>query len=198
MDAVRVARNRIAIIIPTIDGRHKEFARCVRSYRETCPDCELVPVHNKPTCGVAWNEGLRRLRDDVTHVHITADDIVARLGWWEAALRYTSLGVSPCPRILNTDGSIQSCDTYGTERNEGEPATITRIPFLRRDWVPYVYPVIETHYYTDCDVSDSLRAHNVPINVARDYLFVHDTSPIGRLTPSDEERRIYENARHRR
>ena len=50
----------ISIIIPTIDGRERSFSRCMAAYADTTPvPAQYLCFDNRPTCGIAWNEGIK-------------------------------------------------------------------------------------------------------------------------------------------
>ena len=178
----------ISVVIPTIAGRETLLADCRRAYQDTLQgvDSEIIVVEDRPTCGEAWVHGADQAQGD--HIHFSADDLVPHPGWWQAAVSVTDLGFLPAPRILNTDGSIQSCggsDSWETEGRTGEATDFSRIPFLARqqwdlirDLVVGLLPHI--HYYTDNLLSAAGRIRGVRTGIHRDYLFTHSLAASGR------------------
>ena len=184
----------ISIIIPTITGREHHLARCLHAYSETLDKCphEIIVIRDRPTCGIAWNEGIDRAKGD--YIHLSADDLEPHEDWWLAAFVTCSHGHLPEARILNSDGSLHSCGFDATERDDGEIAAFGRIPFFPRDLLPVVFPIIETHYFTDVWVSAKARAAGVETVISRGYLFTHHWAQEGRLSRMQEDQRAYEAA----
>ena len=174
----------LAIVIPTISGREHWLERCLSAYERTTPDFYVAEVvKDEPTCGRAWNLGLNRALNrapGVSYVHFTADDVEPLDGWYEAAVESVRRDELPAPRILNPDGTLQSCgDQF--EHPDGTEAELARIPFATVAQMRCIGPIIETHYYTDNYFSFRGRACGYPSRVNRRYSFVHHFAQEGRL-----------------
>jgi hypothetical protein len=171
----------VSIICPTVDGREESLARARQSYAEhTLAPFEWIVVRNRPTCGIAWNEGLELATGDL--VHFTADDVEAVTpGWDRICEEWFARSTLPAPRILNTDGTLQSCGDDATERDTGTHTELTRIPTIPRELVPVVAPIIETHYYTDSWVSYQAARVGWRTVVVRELVFAHHFAQAGRL-----------------
>jgi glycosyltransferase involved in cell wall biosynthesis len=171
----------ISVIIPTITGREHWLERCKAAYLATTPmfEYETIVLRDYPSCGTAWNKGIERAVGD--YIHLTADDIEPLPGWWKPAIESADRGELPAARILNTDGTLQSCGTDANEHEEGEVATIARIPFATREQFEKIGPMLDIHYQTDQWFSHRGRICGYPTIVRRDYLFYHHFAPEGRL-----------------
>jgi len=172
----------ISIVVPTITGREHWLERCTEAYHKTLqdfPDYQIIVIKDRKTCGVAWNEGLALAKGN--YIHLTADDIEPLDGWVWPALESADNGELPAARILNTDGSLQSCGTDANEHDEGEEATIARIPFATAEQFRKIGPMMNEHYQTDQWFSHRGRQEGFPTVVRRDYLFYHHFAPEGRL-----------------
>ena len=150
-------------------------------------------IADKPTCGIAWNEGIDRAQGD--YIHLSADDLEPHPGWWRGAFWATGQGFLPEARILNADGTLHSCGADAKERPTGEQADFGRVPFFHRDLLPVVFPIIETHYFTDVWVSHRAREAGVETVISRDYLFTHHWAQEGRLNTMVADMVAFEAAR---
>lgn len=169
----------LTIVVPTVDGREQWLERCLASYFATTPDdTQILVYRNRATCGIAWNEGIAEAIG--AYVHLTADDIEAHPGWWKPAISATDLGWLPAPRILNGDGSLQSCGD-ADEQPDGTECEIARIPFASRAQLACIGPMAEWQYYGDNWFSHRGRACGYPSIVVRDYLFTHHLAGEGRI-----------------
>lgn len=168
----------ITIVVPTIPSREKWLAKCLASYHKTTGSIrvQLIVIDGRETCAVAWNEGVARAT--APFIHLTADDIEAHYGWWEAAEASALRGETPAAKILNTDGSLQSCGGADLSPN-GTEVEIARIPFGWREWFDQIGPFPEDmHYFTDNWWSWAVKAKcEVPSVVNQDYLFTHHLAP---------------------
>lgn len=173
----------ISVVIPTIAGREHWLKRCLKAYKDTSPaDTEFIVIHDKPACGIAWNEGIEQAQGD--YIHLSADDLEPHSGWWQHAVQICDEGNLPAPRLLNSDGTLQACGDNEVEKEDGVVVGFTRVPFLSREQAETIYPVIETHYYTDVWVSEVGRCYGMEVILSRSYLFTHHFAGEGRL--SDE------------
>jgi hypothetical protein len=187
VDATATSRGDvISIIIPTIPGRERWLEQCAQAYAETLGggvEYEFRVEIGHPYCGSAWEAGALSARGD--YLHFTADDIVPHEGWLAPALEAVEAGFLPCPRVLNTDGTIQSAGEWAAEIADWEPTYIARVPFLSRAQWDLGGWILPTHYYTDNWISERGLRLGIQTVVRRDYLFTHHFAPEGRL---DQER----------
>lgn len=173
-------RPLISIIVPTIKGREQWLQRCLDSYRRTSPSSsEVIVVHDRPTCGIAWNDGIYLASGK--YIHFSADDLEAHEGWWREGVLAADNGLLAAPRILNPDGTLQSCGVIDRECPQGIAVGFTRIPFLSEEQAEKITPIIETHYSTDVWVSEIGRLHGYQTVMARGYLFTHHFAQEGRV-----------------
>jgi hypothetical protein len=172
----------ISIVCPTVDGREESLERCRISYLETTPNAEFIVVENAPTCNQAWNIGIPEARGE--YIHLTADDIEATEGWWQFGVRWADEGFLPAARILNTDGSLQSCGNRDHEEDTGTLTELTRVPFFSRAQMVKagIYPIKpEGQYFGDAYVSHRGRLHGMKTVVVREMCFYHHFAQPGRL-----------------
>jgi hypothetical protein len=183
----------ISIVIPTVDGREKSLARCLAAYESTTPvEVQYLVFRNRPTCGIAWNEGIAQADGDF--IHLSADDLEPQPGWYEAAWSKVNAGFLPAPRILKPDGSTESCGWDASEREDGQIAEFSRIPFAPKEWFWEMGPMLETHYMNDYFFGDLGRKIGIQTVIAREYLFVHHHEEVGRLDRLDEDWHAYNRA----
>ena len=199
----------LGIVIPTVRGREESLKRCIASYTRTVDDLGIPYAirieRDHPTCGAAWNRGIEHLLTESLPdtpstrrpnlIHLTADDIEAHDGWYDAGFARLTWHEIPAARILHGDGNLQSCgDEF--DRPEGFETEIARIPLLPREVVDHVFPIpAEMHYYTDNVVSDRAREIGWPTVVTRDYLFTHHLAGEGRLDRLDEDHALWLESR---
>jgi hypothetical protein len=161
----------ISVIVPTVQGREDFLARCELAYAAHTTDYELIVVTDEATCGLAWNIGAAQAAGD--YIHFSADDLEPHDGWWQAAKAVADDGFLPAPRILNTDGSLQSCGDWEREQETGTWTPFSRIPFLTRGQWERFGPSLPIHYYTDNWFSARGRGQGTETVVHRGYLFTH-------------------------
>jgi glycosyltransferase involved in cell wall biosynthesis len=174
----------ISIIIPTLSVRKHWLERCIASYEETLSHqklfrYEFIVKHDRPSCGVAWNEGIAEAQGD--YIHLTADDIEALPGWWPPAIASVHRDELPAARILNSDGTLQSCGTDHLEHETGEEAFVARIPFATREQFAKIGPMMNEHYMGDYWFSHRGRECGYRSVVQRDYCFIHHFAQEGRI-----------------
>jgi hypothetical protein len=169
----------ISVIVPTIAGREHWLDKCRAAYEATTVDYEFIVLRDYPTCGEAWNDGLLQAKGD--YVHLTADDIEPHPGWWQIGIQWLHMRVLPAPRILNPDGSLQSCGDTNEEMPTGTPTDLQRVPFFPRELLSAIYPILEIHYMTDYWVTHQARKAGWPTRVVREFSFTHHYAPEGRV-----------------
>lgn len=183
----------ISIVIPTIDGRERWLEKCLLSYQMNRPESsEILIVRNRRTCGIAWNIGLDHA--EAPYIHLTADDIEAHPGWWEAAIKVVRRDQLPAPRILNPDGSLQSCGD-ANEMENGEECEIARIPFASREQFDAIGQMFTRQYYGDNWFSHRGRQLGWPSIICREYLFTHHLAGEGRIDTLAEDGAAFFRAR---
>lgn len=176
----------ISIIIPTIEGREEYLRNCLSSYAAYTKNYETIILVDRPTCGIAWIEGVESSSGQ--YLHFSADDLCCHDGWWQAAYEVVQRNFLPAPRILNDDGSLQSCggtNGWNAEHPTGEEADFSRIPFLSRKQWDKIAPLVrdflrDAHYYTDNAVSFAGRIAGFRTGIHRSYLFTHSLAEAGR------------------
>lgn len=179
----------ISVVIPTVTGRERFFEKAVESYG----DAEILVFKDLDACGPAWVKGAEQAKGD--YIHFGADDLEAHPGWADAATRFCDRGFLPAPRILNTDGSLQSCGDWEVELPEGAIPQFTRIPFVSRgQWeklAPLITPFLkQAHYYTDNIFSWAGRRLGMQTAVCRRYLFTHHLAEVKRGAGTTWENRM--------
>ncbi len=177
----------ISIPIPTITGREDLFNIAVDTYERTA-NVEIIPFYNLPGCGPAWAEGADIAKGE--YIHFAADDIIMHPGWWRKAVRYCDQGFLPAARIMNTDGTLQSCGNNNMEMKEGAVPEFTRSPIVSRaQWkalAPLVKPfLLRAHYWTDNIFSAAGRTLGMETVVCRSYEYTHHMTQVG---ASDNQR----------
>jgi hypothetical protein len=182
----------ISVIIPTIRAREDAgwLDRCLDAYENaTHHEWRPVVVRDRPTCGIAWNEGIAQATGDL--IHLTADDIEP-LPWWDrAGIEIIEQDALPAARVLNTDGTLQSCGTDHLEHETGEEAFVARVPFASRDQFNRIGPMLERHYMGDYWFSHRGRQVGLKSVVHRGYAFVHHFAPEGRIDGLSADVRHY-------
>lgn len=152
--------------------------RAIAAY-EKFANVEIIVYTDLPGCGPAWARGADAAQGD--YIHFGADDVEMHGGWAEAAIETVDRGYIPAPRVLNTDGSLQSCggsDGWETEHETGEWADFSRGPVISRDWWQTIRalaaPFLEqTHYFTDNCISFTARLYGIETGVHRGYEYTH-------------------------
>jgi hypothetical protein len=173
-------RPTLSIIVPTVIGRDHWLGRCLTAYRETTRvRYETIVLRDRLTCGVAWQEGGDQAKGD--YLHFTADDLEPHPGWWQAAKACADSGQLPCPRVLNSDGSLQSCGEWGQEMEEGTATYIARVPFLSREqWNLGGWILPGVQYFGDNWFAVRGKQLGIPTVVCRGMTFTHHYAPEGR------------------
>lgn len=171
----------ISVIVPTLTVRAAWLERCLYAYEVTLQDVphETIVLADRSACGIAWNEGIALAKGD--YIHLTADDIEPLPGWHLPAVDSADRGELAAARILNTDGSLQSCGTDHLEHPEGEEAFVARIPFATREQFDRIGPMMNEHYMGDYWFSHRGRQVGYRSVVRRDYCFVHHYAQEGRI-----------------
>lgn len=170
----------VSIVTPTVDGRELWLKRSLKAFcANTSVEIQSIVIRNRPVCGIAWNDGIAAAHGD--YILLSADDLEPLPGWFEAAVSAVEDGVLPAPRILNTDGSLQSCGDVIEEMPDGTVVDLNRIPFASRDVMIEIGPILPIHYATDYWFSHRARELGWDSVVIRDFCFYHHFATEGRL-----------------
>jgi glycosyltransferase involved in cell wall biosynthesis len=145
-----------------------------------------------PTCGVAWNIGIIEAQGD--YILLFADDLEAHEGWYEAGVESLGNNVIPCPRVLNTDGTLQSCGTYAEEAEDGTPSVVARVPFLTRHMAQTMHPIFENLYMGDHWITWRGKQLGWPTLVNRKMEFTHHFAQEGRRDTLTSDVKAYHRA----
>ncbi len=170
----------ISVPLPTIKGREQLFEATKDSYFATA-NVEVIEFHDLPGCGPAWAEGADQAQGE--YIQFGADDVVMHPNWWRKAIRYCDQGFLPAARVLNTDGSLQSCGDGFVEMKEGAIPEFTRSPIVSKaQWEqlsPLVSPFLRsgTLYYTDNVFTWAGRKLGMETVVCRSYEYTHHMAP---------------------
>lgn len=178
---------RISVVIPTVTGREQSLARCLDAFRTRSSGAELqlLVVKDKPTCGLAWLDAMRRA--DAPYVHLSADDHEPHDGWWQPLVEAMDAGFVACPLVLNPDGSVQSAggDLKSNAHlireiaDDWSEVPFAPVPSLTRELWDRV-GMIETHYFTDVWVSARAAALGVATVLRVDSVITHHNERVGR------------------
>jgi hypothetical protein len=181
----------ISVVIPTITGREHWLKRCTDAYTRTFGSFphELIVIQDRPSCGIAWNEGIAQAKGN--YIHLSADDLEPLAGWITPAILSVQRGELPAARILNPDGTLQSCGTDDQEHAEGEEAAVARIPFASAEQFEKIGPMMTEQYMGDYWFSHRGRLLGWPSKVVRDYSFIHHYAQEGRLNTLSRDIKRY-------
>lgn len=177
----------ISIVIPTIDGREDYFKKCVESYeKNTINKFEIVVIRNKPTVGIAWNEGADK--SNGYYIHLTNDDIEAKYAWDVPAIEAAEANKLPHPSVYTFDGRLD--DRYGGAPGDWSEVDMSTIHFMKKETWEKVGPSLDVHYYTDDWLSWKGWQLGFPTVVRKDYAFIHHYAQVGRGAGMHENDRM--------
>lgn len=182
----------ISALIATIEGREHWLERCEAALAKLDDGIEVVVEKDHPNWGTAMIAAAERARGD--YLWLGSDDMeVTSFG---DAISYCEGGHLPAPRVLNTDGSLQSCGEWETEQAEGEKTLFPRIPFASREQFDRI-GLLAIHY---ADVRFGTRGRELGMEtlVCRSYEVVHHMAPEGRLDYREQEQIRRETERSER
>jgi glycosyltransferase involved in cell wall biosynthesis len=182
----------ITVITPTISGREHWLKRALSSIVATTPDVEFLTYLDLPTCGEGWNRGIPEARG--RYILFFADDLEAHPGWWEAGVTAIHEDYLPCPRILNPDGTLQSCGTFAEEAEDGTPSVVARVPFLPAHLAKSMYPIFSNQYMGDHWITWRAKQLGYPTLVLRDMVFTHHFAMEGRIDTLASDVKAYHRA----
>lgn len=166
----------------------------IASLTATCDPDEVIVVRDRPTCGLGWREGAEQATGD--YVLLSCDDVEWLPEWLEAAVAVCASGALPAPVIRGSDGLVASCGgSVGVLELEGAVTEFTRAPFLSREQLALVGPILPTHYFCDNFVSFRGRQVGIETVVAYGYQCVHRDAQAGKERVAErlyEDRLLYE------
>ena len=192
----------ISVVLPTVTGREGMLEQTIAAFKATAGQrVQFIVIRDRPTCGVAWNEGALLASGD--YLLLGADDLVPHAGWPETAITAADDGVYPGPWIQRPDGSTECCGTLGcglllsADARDELPVVSSPVPFMRRsDW-ERIGPSLSAHYYSDDYLGYRARLAGLRVELRRSYLFTHLDGTVGRariVTRSASDRAMYAEA----
>lgn len=182
----------ISVVCPTVTGREHWLEKALTSIAATTHDFEFLTYLDLPTCGEGWNRGIVEAKGD--YILLFADDLEAHEGWWQAGRESLRRGEIPCARILNADGTLQSCGTFATEADDGTPSVVARVPFLTRLMAKAMYPIMENQYMGDHWITWKGEQLGWPTLVNRSMVFTHHFAMEGRIDSLAADVKAYHRA----
>jgi glycosyltransferase involved in cell wall biosynthesis len=182
----------ISVVCPTITGREHWLEKALHSLTLTTKNFEWLVYRDLPTCGAGWNLGIAQAHGD--YILLFADDLEAHEGWLEPAVQSLKQGVIPCPRILNPDGTLQSCGTFPEEAPDGTESVVARVPFLTREMAQTMYPIFENMYMGDHWITFRGKQLGWPTKVVRAMEFTHHFAQEGRIDTLASDVKAYHRA----
>lgn len=154
---------KLTIVCPTIDGREESFARMLASYERTVPadvDVDFIAPRNCSTWGAGVVAGMADAGSALGHVHLTADDLEAESGWFEAGFATALRGMQPAP-VLDTFGEIAYGHPPTPDMSDWKLTGTSVIPFLTASMWRLIERhsdiLADLHYFSDNLMSDILR-----------------------------------------
>ena len=165
----------ISIVIPTIAGREDWLRKCTRMYEALTPGAEIIVIKDAPSCGVAWRLGAEQATRE--YLHLTADDILPKTGWWQAAMSFIDIGLFPAAMVISPTGSPALCNSPLGDMGMWPNVLV---PFMDQKMLAHGGWWQSFHYGTDDWVT--YRAVQLGYDVRRcvDYLLVHHVAEAGR------------------
>ncbi len=166
---------RLLVCIPTLTGRERYLANCLRGYRERSPGVELMEsiIRDAPTCGIGWQRCVDQAWCEWDYVHFSNDDIVVGEGWLAPLIdavdsdfflpvsRIEPAGVHlghpmPDPIPMPPAGDPISLGGYfysdlpeNQPTDDFQPVDHGSLPFCTRRMWDRIGPFIPSHFGTD-------------------------------------------------
>jgi hypothetical protein len=163
----------ISIIVPTITGREEWLKKCLKGYKLTAPDAEVVVVKDAPSCAEGWEEGAEKATGD--YLHFTADDIIPAYDWWQEPIKMLDAGIIPVANVYE-DGRRFVCPTpMGLK---------VMIPFLTRRMLDLGGWFLPIHNGSDDWVTYRAARLGFPTQFCPAYVIHHYIAPEGRERPA--------------
>lgn len=185
-------RVELAVVIPTIDDRYHSYVRTRNAYFRTLQGVEwrLVTVRNADSCGAGWQMGADEVQEylEPDYIHLSADDLIPREGWFEAGKEAVSWGAVPGAVIHRPDGSLESMAAWETAGKHKGRADLARIPFCSWDQWQFIQPIPPIQYYSDNAFHDRAAMNGWPCLTHDRYAFIHHKPR--QLRPGEQEQMI--------
>lgn len=159
-----MSETTVTLVVPTITGREKSFARTLASYRDgTGVPYTQTTVKGYKTIGAAWVDVLPGLTTDLAH--LTTDDVTAESRWAnEIRLEWDEHRGLAVPLVMRMPGeTLESHGAHGvmhTMRTEVGWCGVPVVPSCC--FVACAEALSDAgspHYYSDNVICDVLRAH---------------------------------------
>lgn len=150
----------------------------------------MLIVKGAATCGEGWAAGLKQAEAD--YIVLGADDAIpftpvqeigsdARSypGAIEAGIEAVDGGIYPAPRILKSDGRLESCGSLGAggahlgECPNGSISYMSSYPICTREMWQEIGEIPPIHYYVDDFLGYRARVIGLSCEVVRGYAFTH-------------------------
>jgi hypothetical protein len=159
----------ISIIVPTITGREEWLVKCLKGYKLTAPDAEVIVVKDAPSCAEGWEDGAEQASGK--YLHFTADDIIPAYDWWQAPIEMLDKGIVPVANVYE-DGRRFLCETpMGLK---------VMIPFLTRAMLKIGGWFLPIHDGSDDWITYRAWRLGLPIQFCPSYVIHHYIAPEGR------------------
>jgi len=182
--------SRILIVCPTITGREDDLERCKESYKRTLSEHTIrftIPV-DQPSWGHGVNEGVESAiqvygeLEEFDYIHLTADDLEAHDGWFDAAEETLQKGMYPAPLLLNPDQSVAGfghgdANMFDTSV-DWKPTLTSVIPTMTSLMWSMMGPMIPLQYFTDDFFSHRARQFGFNTVARKAYCFTHHESQV--------------------
>lgn len=180
----------ISIVVPTVDGREEHYARCLKAYEDHTEDeFEIITIRNRPTCGLAWQEGADQAQG--LYLHFSADDLEPFVGWDIEARDTCERGYLPAPTIYTKDTGVE--ELMGVTPD----GFFSRIPFCMMEQWAEIGPMIPIHYFTDNYFSWRGAQAGYPTVLAAGYDFRHHwADPARGAGMTQNERLIHDSMQY--
>lgn len=177
----------IDVVIPTVLGREESLERCVDSYQRTSSvELNIIIVPESRTCGWGWLQGLAAMR--APYVLLACDDQEAvNLRWADKCIETADEDQLPCPRVWNSDGSVQSNGgdmkllhhLNPRPQKDGRPVDYTTVPFMSAKQAEAI-GMLPVHYASDVWVSYRGRQLGYPTVLRHGFDIIHHREDVGR------------------
>lgn len=165
----------ISVVVPTIPGRESWARKCVREYKRTAPQAEIIVIKDEPSCGHAWVKGFEE--STRKYIHFTADDITPADGWWGESIDLLDRSILPAANVRDQNGAPAMCDSplgdMGLYPN-------ILVPFLTREMAEKGNWLLPIHYGSDDWFTYRAVSLGYPVERCRSYRMFHHVAPEGR------------------
>lgn len=187
----------VTIVVPTVTGREESLARCLASIARHCLwDYEVRVMRDRPTCGVAWQDGVDQGERNGM-LWLCADDIEVLPGFFEPMAEAVTQGYCPQAVVMNPNGSIQSCGINDedalyapAEATDWETVRWCTTPFCSWEQWARIGPMAPWHFSTDRYFSYRASCAGYPTVVRSGARLVHYYEQVRRGAGMGEHDRL--------